>query len=258
MIRLAFTSEITTALAFFQKSSRTVLFGILPFALATSMLSSCAAQDSVPSGAESPQSGNAASLPQSVQAQSGAETAASLPSDGTQSDDAQSADVQMSGRFEVGADGKLLRKKSTPMPKPPEFSENMDFETQQGIREFTRYFFAALSYTRETQDLSTLGKISTTECNWCAMEVGRTHLAKISQGWAEDLHFEVTELHEPFKPEVTVPVWKYHVSIKISPHTAYDGFEVTEYPEETLERVAYARHEEAEWRMIGVYTVKKD
>lgn len=255
---MTLSTDINTTHSTWRTRSRNALLTALSFALAATILASCVAPDSLQSWAGVSHNDSADPLPQSEETQSayGANAGQSLGH--AQSDSAQSADVQMSGRFEVASNGKLVLPKSTPIPDPPVFTENMDFETQQGMREFTRYFFSAVEYARMTQNLEPLEKISTADCGWCALELGRAHLDKLHHGWIESFHVDITELHEPFKPELTVPVWNYHVNLKISPRTIYDGFRVSDYPEETLERVVVARRVHGEWRMVGVYSVKKD
>lgn len=167
-------------------------------------------------------------------------------------DNAQSADLQMSGRYRVSADGKLLRPDDAPIPPKPAYPDEAHFETPEGAEAFIHYVVSELAYMFVAEDTTGFEKISTPDCEWCQGHIDAVKTRQKNGAWIERATVDVTSMQVPFHIEGHEHMWNSDITLVIKDVVGYDGsHEITQPPVETPLRIQL-RFNDGKWRIWAV------
>ena len=122
-------------------------------------------------------------------------------------------DVQMSGGYEVGPDGKLLKPKG-PEPVLPKQTEGMKESNGRGAESFARYFVGVAQYAWNSGDVTEFRAISSDECEVCNGMIQAIESRFNNGGWTRNLKYLVTESREGV--EVPGPDQRYAVPLRLT------------------------------------------
>lgn len=179
--------------------------------------------------------------------QPGPPGAASGGADSGQS--AQSQGVQMSGGYEVGPDGKLVRPPvSLTEPALPDAARPA---TPDGAESFARYFVAVTQYAWNSGDTARLRAISTQECEMCQSMIDGIEQRYRAGGWNDGLEYAVTQTEAPVPYPGVDGKYAVVIHVDTTPNVAYDG---TRFLDGSTSRELIELHtcrEDDTWRACG-------
>lgn len=159
------------------------------------------------------------------------------------------AETVMSGGYEVGVDGKLLRPKDVPTPAVPVPPDAMRYETPEGMEAFARYVLEVQEYTWMSGDTSKLEAISLPDCVWCQDNVRQTQTRTIQGEWITGLDITVVAF-SPAGELIEEPhVWQIIIDLEQTSFLYYDGNEVKAYSPHRGSIVIQARYEKGNWKI---------
>ncbi len=161
------------------------------------------------------------------------------------------AAVEMSGGYEVGADGKLLKPSDAPVPVKPSPPTVMSSDTPEGAEAFARYFVEMTEYAWNTGDTDTLREISNHDCEWCSGIINTIEEKYLSGGWVLGLRYDISSVESPILFPNEDGKYAVVVNVKTSDHDNYDGVELKRLTMQ-LERVEL--HEcwlDTDWIVFG-------
>lgn len=138
-------------------------------------------------------------------------------------DNAQSADLQMSGRYRVGADGKLLRPDDAPIPAKPAYPDEAHFETPEGAEAFIHYVIDSYEYMIVSADAEDFLKLCLPESQWCDGSVEKRLQIRKNAGWIEAFDLEILQSQVPFEIDGHPGVWNSDVEVKTNVLSGYDN-----------------------------------
>lgn len=181
-----------------------------------------------------------------VGAQSAGQVSDVVQSDGVVA--AQSgAEMVMSGAYEVGAYGKLLRQKDAPVPFAPVPSDVMRHETHEGMEAFAHYIMALVPYIWMTGDTSQLEVVSLPQRQWRAQMVELTKKRHSNSGWIQDVEMRVLSVSVPCEIEGHPHLWHIELECLRTATTSYDGERLEERPEEKSQILLQAKYDGGKW-----------
>lgn len=194
-------------------------------------------------------------LPSQSQAQSAMlDTEAQSQSPSTQDSEAQ---MMMSGRYEVTAEGKLLRPKDAPSPVLPRPGENMRFDSAEGMADFARYVVELLPYMWMSNDTQPLENIATPECAFCKSFTERIHSVKDEGGWVENVSIQILSATDPEPVPDQNEHWITRVEVSVSSMSGYRSKELVEFPPEDFWLIIQGYRDQQGWHLVGVARQEK-
>lgn len=165
--------------------------------------------------------------------------------------------VMMSGRYEITADGKLLRPKDSPTPVLPRPGENMRFDSAEGMADFARYVVELLPYMWMSNDTQPLENIATPECAFCKSFTERVHSVKDEGGWVENVSIQVLSATDPEPVPDQNEHWITRVEVSVSSMSGYRGKELVEFPPEDFWLIIQGYRDQQGWHLVGVARQEK-
>lgn len=162
------------------------------------------------------------------------------------------ADQQMSGRFEVGKDGKLLRPSSAPIPWQPQLPQAAREETPEGMEAFTRYVLKLVPYMWMSGNTEPLENLALPTCSWCQDLLDGQEKRKLNSAWVETAGIEIVTVGQPFLANDSLHVWHVDLEMKQLAMTVYDGTIIREYAEEMGTLQVEAQFADGRWKLYEV------
>lgn len=159
------------------------------------------------------------------------------------------SDTAMSGDYEVGPNGKLLRPKTAPIPQAPTPPDTMQFETPEGMEAFANYVMELLPYMWMTGDTSKLEAISLPECSWCEDTITKTKQQFAYGQWIDDVEHVLTQSGVAFEIDGHPHLWHIQLVYTRTAATIYDGAQLQDLPEEQAEISIQARYINGKWML---------
>lgn len=158
-----------------------------------------------------------------------------------------SADKPMSGRFEVGEDGKLLRPADAPTPVKPELPAAAREETPEGMEAFSGYVLDTVRYMWLSGDTEPLEELSMPSCSWCKDLIDKQKKRNAKKAWVEDAGHEILANLKPFQIKGHPHMWHMDFLLKSSAVTLYDGDSMQSFPEDEGEMFIQAVYQDGKW-----------
>lgn len=134
----------------------------------------------------------------------------------------QSDDVQMSGRYRVTADGKLLRPEDAPIPSQPEYPEEARFETPEGAEAFVRYVIDLYEYMLVSGETDDFEKLCRPASQWCSSLANKRIDIRRVGGWIELADIEILKIQFPFEIEGHPGLWNSDIEVRRNKLTGYN------------------------------------
>ncbi len=169
----------------------------------------------------------------------------------TQSRKATSADIVMSGHYEVSPEGKLLRPESIYELTPPELPEVAKVYDQNGAEAFAEYFVEVLDYTWLSGDTSLLRSISAESCGWCLGMADRTDKYRSNGGWVEHVNNRVLHIEPAIESPLHPGLWDTILHVQDSDHNVYDGVTLKKYEGAKGQFHLQMRQFDGMWKITG-------
>lgn len=166
------------------------------------------------------------------------------------------ADKQMSGRFEVGKDGKLLRPSSAPIPWQPQLPPAATQETPEGMEAFARYVLELVPYMWMSGNTEPLEKASLPECQWASELIRSTKEIYAEQGWIENASIEVLSSGAAQQSTDEPNLWSIDVEFRRSPMTGYNGESIRDFPEVAGTVQFSSRYQDNAWKLVSAVKIK--
>lgn len=171
--------------------------------------------------------------------------------DFSQSTPVKKVDSTMSGRFKVGADGKLINpgaKKTYEAPTPSDLAQAPD---KNGAEAFARYFIEVVEYTWRTGNSELLRSISHPDCKWCLHIADTTDARTKAGGWIEGARVAITRTEEPTPIPDYPGYWNIFMDLNQDPHTHYTGKEVVEKEHLKVRFQVQVMHDGDAWKVYA-------
>lgn len=159
------------------------------------------------------------------------------------------ADVVMSGGYEVAPNGKLLRPKDPSVVLPPLPDAATEF-SEEGAYAFSEYWLDTLAYAWNTGKNEPIKNISDPECGACADMAGKISRVNDRGDWIRGMDYEMGETVK--KVKVTDNLWAFVLELKTKEHTAYKGGEIISREEEVQLIEFQPYWVEDHWMMYGI------
>lgn len=168
-----------------------------------------------------------------------------------QSGGGSGGEVQMSGEYRVGADGKLVSPVDPLSVPVPVLGSEAQFETPEGMEAFAKYVIELIPYTWMTGNTSKLEDISLPECTWCADVVAKTQNRVKQGGWVQDASMEILASTIPFEIPDHPGLWHTEIEyVRPSVHS-YDGTLLRHVKEDKGIMIVQGRFESARWVLFA-------
>lgn len=161
----------------------------------------------------------------------------------------QKADKQMSGRFEVGENGKLLRPSDAPIPMQPLLPPAAHQETPEGMEAFAKYVINLIPYTWMSGNTTPLENISLPDCSWCRAVVGERQRLNERIGWVENAKIEVTAASRAIEVPNHPGLWHIELSLHHDELHGYDGNKIFQRDSFDEVLIIQARYENTRWML---------
>lgn len=136
--------------------------------------------------------------------------------------DAQSGDVQMSGRYRVGGDGRLLRPEDAPIPSKPQYPDEARFETPEGAEAFVRYVIDLYEYMLVSGETTDFEKLCRPASQWCSSLANKRIDIRRVGGWIELADIEILKIQFPFEIEGHPGLWNSDIEVRRNKLTGYN------------------------------------
>lgn len=162
------------------------------------------------------------------------------------------SDTAMSGDYEVGPNGKLLRPKTAPIPQAPTPPDTMQFETPEGMEAFTNYVIEVVEYTWLSGDTSKLEAISLPECDWCSDIISKQKRRNEEGAWLTSIELELVSVGTAFEIPEHPHIWHTEFAIDRHPGETYTGSSFETIPALHEELVIQAQFENGDWSVFEV------
>lgn len=160
--------------------------------------------------------------------------------------------VMMSGRYEITADGKLLRPKDSPTPVLPRPGENMRFDSAEGMADFARYVVELTLYVWLSNDTQPFEPISTPECVFC--QTLRTSVAQFKDegGWVESGTLEIVSATDPEPVPERAGHWITLLEVHKSEMPSYSGEKLVLEKPQDLRMIIEGYKTPTGWKLEGI------
>lgn len=168
----------------------------------------------------------------------------------------QSDDVQMSGRYRVTADGKLLRPEDAPIPSQPEYPEEARFETPEGAEAFVRYVIDLYEYMLVSGETDDFAKLCLSESEWCEKSIKNRKEVADSGGWVEEADLEIIQAQFPFEIDEYPGVWNSDIEVETKKLAGYDNGKLRAEEPSVVKLRLQMRFEGGRWGMHSFTKVK--
>lgn len=171
--------------------------------------------------------------------------------DFSQSTPVKKVDSTMSGRFKVGADGKLINpgaKKTYEAPTPSDLAQAPD---KNGAEAFARYFIEVVEYTWRTGNSELLRSISHPDCKWCNYIADQTDIRAKAGGWTHGVRVAITRTEDPTPIPDYPGYWNIFMDLSQDPHTHYNGKQIFEEPLMKTHFQVQVMHDGSSWKIYA-------
>lgn len=168
----------------------------------------------------------------------------------------QSDDVQMSGRYRVGGDGRLLRPEDAPIPSKPQYPDEARFETPEGAEAFVRYVIDLYEYMLVSGETTDFEKLCLSESEWCEKSIRNRNKVSANGGWVEEADMEIVQAQFPFEVDEYPGVWNSDIEVKTNKLTGYDNGKLRAEEPAIVKLRLQMRFENGRWGMYSFTKVK--
>lgn len=191
------------------------------------------------SSVEEPESFIRPPLPEDEQSAS----VGSLEGESAQSD----GDVLMSGRYRVGADGRLLRPQDAPIPDKPDYPEAARFETPEGAEAFIHYVIDSYEYMVVSGDTKEFEKLCLPTSKWCRVLSEKRAQTQKDGGWVEAVDLTAIHVQFPFEIEDHPGLWNSEIELQTNKLITYENGKIIDQQPSVAKRVLQMRFIEGRW-----------
>lgn len=191
------------------------------------------------SSVEEPESFIRPPLPEDEQSAS----VGSLEGESAQSD----GDVLMSGRYRVGADGRLLRPQDAPIPDKPDYPEAARFETPEGAEAFIHYVIDSYEYMVVSGDTEEFERLGLPNCRWCERSIKTVNKFAQNSSWVEVADMEVVETQFPFEVDGYEGLWNSDITVRTHKLTTYENGRIINAEPNSIEMRAQVQFDNGRW-----------
>lgn len=173
--------------------------------------------------------------------------------DFSQSTPVRKTEGSMSGRFEVGVDGKLINPDADRTYEAPLPSDLANAPDKNGARAFAHYFVEVVEYTWRTGDTQLLRSISHPDCKWCSEVITQTEERVKAGGWGSGIRLAITHTDDATPIPEHPGFWRVYMDVSQDPYVRYDGKTIYQLPlSESRFQVALI-HDGTAWKVHAAF-----
>lgn len=169
--------------------------------------------------------------------------------DFSQSTPVRKTEGSMSGRFEVGVDGKLINPDADRTYEAPLPSDLANAPDKNGARAFAHYFVEVVEYTWRTDNTELLRSISHPDCAWCLKIADAADKRAELGGWGSGIRVAIVQTGDAIPAPDEPGQWDVVMELSQDPNTIYDGTSVHDVPLQETRFAVRVTHDGANWKV---------